>query len=213
MKRSRVLITVLTALMLFSITGCSKSKVGDIEVDAGESAIYIDAEGAVSYAICESFDKEYYDKGDLKDIIKKEIDEFNAGPSSSETDSAKLASFKNKDKKITAIIDFKTINDFVGYAKEYNGEGDNEIFIGKISDAVDEKIKIAGNFTEVKDGLVTDKTIKGAEVKKLESNIIVLKEQMIVQMESNIKYISENCTIKDGIVTITDDETAYIVYE
>lgn len=213
MKKNRVLMTVIVAFLFIGVTGCGKNKVGDLTVDAGESAIYLDQDGTVSYVMCEDFDKDYYDKGDLKEAIKQEIDDFNAGPSSKETDSASLESFKVKDKKVTAIIEFKSTDDFVGYVKEYNREGDDEIFIGKISDAVDEGIKISGKFTEVKDGLVTEETIKGTEVKKLEDNIIVLKEQMLVQMEGNIKYISENCTIEDGIVTITDDEIAYIVYE
>lgn len=213
MKNSVIAIVLMIMVIGTIFTGCGKSKIGDITVSAGESAIYIKEDGTVSYAICESFEEDYYDKGDLKDIIKEEIDEYNAGPSASELDSAKLESFKEKDDVVTAIIEFKKIKDFVNYIKDYNGEGDDEIFIGDVAAAVEDGLKISGEFTVVEDGNATEETVKGAEVKKSEDKIILLNEQMIVQVDGSVQYISSNCTIKDGIVTVTDDETAYIVYK
>lgn len=213
MKNSIIAIVLMIMVIGTIFTGCGKSKIGDITVSAGDSAIYIKEDGTVSYAICESFEEDYYDKGDLKDIIKEEIDEYNAGPSASELDSAKLESFKEKDDVVTAIIEFKKIEDFVNYIKDYNGEGDDEIFIGDMATAVEDGLKISGEFTVVEDGNATEETVKGADVKKSEDKIILLNEQMIVQVDGSVQYISSNCTIKDGIVTVTDDETAYIVYK
>lgn len=214
MKRSIIGIVLVIMLIGTLFVGCGKSDMGDITVNPGESAIYIKEDGSVSYAVCESFGEDYYDKGDLKDMIKEEIDEFNAGPSASELDSAKLDSFKVKKDVATAVIHFKTIKDFVNYAKECNGEGDDEIFIGTVAKAVEEGYKISGDFAVVKDGVLAEDTVKSSEVKKSEDNMILLKEQMIVQIEgASVKYLSENCTIKDGIITVSDDEKAIIVYK
>lgn len=213
MKKSIIKVILMIMITGTIFTGCGKSKIGDITVSAGESAIYIKEDGTLSYAICESFQEDYYDKGELKDIIKEEIDEYNAGLSASQLDSAKLEYFKEKDDVVTAIIEFKQIKDFVNYIKDYNGKGEDEIFIGDMATAVEEGFKISGKFSVVENGNPTEETVKGAEVKKSEDKLILLNEQMIVQVEGSIQYISENCTIKDGIVTVTDDETAYIIYK
>lgn len=215
MRKSILGIISMAALVTVSLCGCSsKNEVGDITVNAGESAIYIEDDGTVSYAMSEAFGQEYYDKGDLEDMIEDEIDEFNVGPYASSTESADLDSFSVKDDVATAIITFETIDDYVGYVRAYNGKSEKEMFIGKISDALDSEIKISGDFTEVKDGASTENTIKGSKIKEMDSNIIVVDEKLKVQLESKtIQYTSSNCIVKDGIVTVNDSEPAYIVYK
>lgn len=215
MRKNIFGILLLITLITVCVCGCSKkNKVGDITVNPGESAIYIEEDGTVSYAICEAFDQEYYDKDDLKDLIEDEIEEFNVGPYASSTKSADVDSFQVKDDAATAIITFESIQDYVNYVQHCNGQEEDEIFVGKISDALDSDIKISGEFTVVKDGAATEETVKGTAIKELDSNIIVVNEKLIVQLENKeIEYISANCTIADGIVTVTDDETAYIVYK
>lgn len=215
MKKSIFGIMASVVLIMVSVCGCSdKNKVGDITVSAGESAIYMEEDGAVSYAICESFDKEYYDKGDLKKLIEEEVDEFNVGPYASTTDAADFDSFQVKDDVATAIITFDTIDNFVSYIRNYNGKSEKEMFIGTISEAQDKGIKIVGDFTEVKDGASGEETVKGKAIRELDSNIIVVSDKVLVQLENKeIQYTSANCTVKDGIVTVNDDEKAYIIYQ
>lgn len=213
MKKSIIAIVLIMIVSCVMISGCSKSEIGDITVKAGESAIYIKDDGTVTYAICESFEEDYYDKGDLKETIKNEIDDFNAGSSSSEFDSAKLVSFKEKKDVVTVIMEFKKVNDFIGYIKDYNGEGSKDIFIGDVAEATDNGIKISGDFYAVEEGKLTDETVKASDIKNSEDKMILLREQMLVQVDGTVKYLSANCSIKDGIVTVTDDETAYIIYK
>lgn len=48
-------------------------KVGDIKLDSGVNAIYIDEDGAVSYGVTEKFADKDYDKDALEKYINDEV--------------------------------------------------------------------------------------------------------------------------------------------
>ena len=88
MKNKVIAVTLVGLVAVTVLTGCGKKKVGDITVGAGENAIFLEKNGKVSYAIGEAFDKDYYNKKDLKQKIKSEVKDFNKN-----SHSAKLNSF------------------------------------------------------------------------------------------------------------------------
>ena len=67
-----LLCTVLVMVMAVGLTACG-NKVGDIEMKEGESAIYIDEDGTVSYGVSEKFAEDYYNEDDLQKKIDAEI--------------------------------------------------------------------------------------------------------------------------------------------
>lgn len=64
----RVCALSLVLAMALSFTACGK-KVGDIKLDSGVNAIYIDEDGAVSYGVTEKFADKDYDKDALEKYI------------------------------------------------------------------------------------------------------------------------------------------------
>lgn len=206
---------MVTSLIAALLSGCTKKdQVGDIEMKAGDSALYIKEDGSLIYGICEAFDKEYYNEDDLDELINSEIKDFNDSEDASSEEAAKIKYFKVKDKKATAVFDFETINDFISYAKVYNGDEADDIFIGKIQEAVDSDYKINGQFNKVDKNTVTQDSITEAQAKELDDNMIIVNDKMKIQLENGaIEYVSQNCKIENDIISVTDDETAYIIYK
>jgi hypothetical protein len=195
------------------LSGCAKKEVGNISLKAGETGFYLQKDGTVEYEIYEKFDESYYDKKELKNKIKEELDSFNAGGSSKSLESAKLEYFGVEDKNVKVIIKFSSASDFMNYLIDCNEEENATTYIGKISDAVAAGIPFKGEFTEISINEPTGAVAKGKDLREMDLNVIAIKEKMKVQLDSSIKYISDNCTIKDGIVNISDSEQTIIVYE
>jgi len=209
-----VAIILLVGLAVYFFNSCSRNSVGDISVNTGESALYIESNGEIMYAMKESFDKAYYDKDSLEEAVETEISNFNAGSYASSGDSVKLDTFKVKDNSALVIISFDSISDYVNYAKQCNGYTEDEIFIGKVSQAIASGFEFDTEIYAVESGKLSDTAVDTATIKSYSGSVIIIKEQMKIQIEDkNVEYLSGNCTVKDGIVTVTDENTAYIVFK
>lgn len=200
---------ILTVIMTLGLTACG-TKIGDIDLEAGQSGIYIQKDETVSYGVSEKFDKHYYDKGDLEDKIKKEVADYNASDDASVNDAIALDDFDVSNDTATMILDIATAYDFLNYMNDYNKIDKDKFYIGKIEDNSDCKIK--GKF--VSPDKKETKTKK--EIKEMsDANILIVNEEYKVQIDGTVKYISENCTIDEaGIVSTAkaEDGTSYVVY-
>lgn len=205
----KITVLVMAAIMAVMVTACGNT-VGDITLQAGQSAIYIQKDGSVSYAVVEAFDKDYYDKDSLEEKIENEVQEYNSGNAASVTDALKLDSFKVKKDKATLVFNFITTYDFLEYVKKYNRVPAEEFYIGTIADNT--KAAIKGDFVSPD----KKKTATKAEISKMtDAEILIVKDQYKVQIDGTVQFISENCTIdEDGIITTAkpDDGKSYIVY-
>lgn len=207
MKKTAV--SFLTIILAIGFAGCGHT-VGDMDIGAGENAIYIQESGDISYATAESFDKDYYDKGDLEDKIDKEIEDYNNSNKASVNDAAEVKDFSVKKDVATMVLNFVTGYDFYTYMSDYNKEDKEKFYIGKISD--NSYCDIDGEFVS------PDKKDKadGEDIKELkDKNILVVNGQYKIQSEYKILYMSDNCTVdEEGIITTakSEDELSYIVY-
>ncbi len=206
----RIMAMLMSVVLTLGLTACGHT-VGDVDLELGQSAIYIQKDGMVSYAVSESFDKDYYDKDELKKEIEAEIKAYNASSDASVDDAITLDSFSVSKKVATLSLDFTTTYDLLNYMLNDNRVEKDKFYIGTIDSNDD--CKISGNFVEPgKKDKIKAKTIKSMT----DSNILIVDEQYKVQVEGNVLYTSDNCKIDDdGIVTTakSDDELSYIVYE
>lgn len=205
----KIMLLVMSIVLAVGLTACG-STVGDIDLEAGQSAIYIQDDGVVSYAVAEKFDKDYYNEDDLEDKVEKELADYNASSGASVSDAITLSDFDVSDDTATMVLDFATDYDFLGYIKNYNNVESDKFYIGTISDNLNCKIK--GDFVSPD----RKETIKGKEVGKMsESYILIVDEEYKVQVNGEVLYTSENCKIdEDGIITTanTEEGMSYIVY-
>ena len=203
------IVFIISAMLALGLTACG-STVGDIDLEAGQSAIYIQENGAVSYAVSEKFDKDYYDEDDLEDEIEKEVAAYNAGEGASVKDAVKLEDFDVSKDTATMVLEFATNYDFLEYIMDYNNISADKFYSGTISGNSDCTIK--GDFVSA-DG---KETMKGKKIRNMtEADILIVDEEYKVQIEGKVLYTSTNCKIdEDGIVTTAkvDDGMSYIVY-
>lgn len=200
---------VMTIVLALGLTACGKT-VGNMDLEAGQSAIYIQEDGIVSYAVSEKFDKDYYDKDALEDKIKKEVADYNGGSKASVSDAISVDQFQVKNDVATLVLEFTTDYDFLSYVMDYNRTASDQFYIGTISD--NSECKIEGEFvTPDKKKAITNKEIKAMK----DANILIVNEQYKVQVDGTVQYMSDNCKVdKDGIITTAtaEDGTSYIVY-
>ncbi len=196
---------ILCVCLMFCLTGCGET-IGKIKLNSGENGFYIKKDGTVLYAVSESFDKKYYDKDELKKAIEEEVKSYNESNVASVSDSIKVEKIKVSRKKANMTLKFATIYDFDSYIDKYNKAEDEKFYVGAV----------AANPYDISGDLVsTDKkkTIKAEDVEGMNADIIVTDEKSKIQVDGDILYISEKCTVdKKGIVTTADDGISYVVY-
>ena len=194
--------------MTIGLVGCSP--LGDIELETGDSGIYIEDNGAVQYGSCEKFDKKYFNEDQLENEINTEVDSFNKSKSASVDDACSIEKFKTNSKEANLILGFVTTYDFKNYMYNYAGFEKDGFYIGPISD--NDFCKIKGSFVKPH----SKKTVTAKEVKKMKDCILITYTPFKVQVKGDIKYISTNCKIdEDDVVSTSPNkgELSYIVYD
>lgn len=195
-------------VLTVGLVGCNP--LGDIELNAGDSGIYIEDNGAVSYGSCEKFNKKYYNEDQLENEINTEVEDFNKSKYSSVDDACSIEQFKANSKEANLVLDFVTTYDFKNYMINYAGFEPEGFYVGPISD--NDKCDIKGTFKKPH----SNKTVTAIDVKKMKECILVTYTPFKVQVKGDIKYISDNCKINEDDVVSTSKnkgELSYIVYD
>lgn len=199
---------IVAIMMAIGLVGCNP--LGDIELNAGDSGIYIEDDGAVSYGSCEKFDKKYYNEKELEQQIDTEVADFNKSKHSSVDDACSIEQFKANSKEANLVLDFVTTYDFKNYMLNYAGFEPEGFYVGPISD--NDKCEINGTFKKPN----SKKTVTAKEVKKMKDCILVTYTPFKVQVNGDIKYVSTNCKVdEDNVVSTSPNkgELSYIVYD
>ena len=204
----KIAVAFVTIALMVGLVGCSP--LGDIELEAGDSGIYIEDDGAISYGSCEKFDKKYYNEDQLENEIDTEVSDFNKSKYSSVDDACSINDFSANSKEARLVLDFVTTYDFKNYMINFAGFEEDGFYVGPISD--NDKCPIKGTFVKPH----TKKTVTAKEIKNMKDCILVTYTPFKVQVDGDIKYISTNCKIDDDDVVSTSKnkgELSYIVYD
>lgn len=182
---------------LLSIPGCGSS------FEPSVSSLYVRESGALTYAVVESFEKDYYSLNEFQSMIEREVDTYN---SSYSEPAITIEQVEVKDGTLYLLMDFADAEVYSRYSETY-------CFVGTIDDALEEgrSFDMAFkdiNYEEYTTAEVTDKK---------ENHVVVLKEEGIVELEKAVKYVSNNVEIiSDHMVQVMSmddaDEYAYIIY-
>lgn len=198
-KRFKAAAAAAFACAAFLLTGCAGVFPGDIELEAGESAIYIE-DGLISYCVMESFDEEYYDSDELESAIDEEVADFNASDLSSGEDGAVVSTFKIKNKEAYLVMEFASAQDFLNYVLEYERASSEDFYIGAAGE-IPEELELSDELAAALEDAADD------------DRIIVTTDVMLIQIaDESVIEASENCSETDGVITTADDELSYIIY-
>lgn len=187
----------IVALILCLATGC-----GNPLKKMTKSTVYIEKDGKVQSLSVESFEKEYYNEGELKNFIEKEIA---SQQKERGEDSVSIKEFAVKEKQAILQLQFAGLEDYQAFT-------DTEVESGAYNPEI---IKSKQIDTVIEVGAKSKQAIAQiGDVDKL--NYIFLKDPEGIQLlfDNQIKYCSENVTILDeNLVSIPADEQCFILYE
>lgn len=194
MKKNRLLLAAGLALLL---GGCAFG--GKVDT----TTIIVDKSGAVTEAIVEDFDKDYYNADELEQMITEEIGDYN-GTAGGEK--VKLDSFEQTE-------DGGQIRLEIGYATaaDYTQMNGRELFCGTVSEAYE------AGYTFV--SMIDQKTgsaVSEADILEMGDKKIVISEEAVnIQTPGRISYASEGVSVTDKTATLPDDgeSLSYIIYE
>lgn len=196
-------------MVLFLLTGCSQIMKSDT------TGIYIDKNGAVTEAVIDTLDQDYYDKDELKDSIDAAIKTYNdeAGK-----ESISLKKFRVKKDKVSVFMDYDAYTDY----KTFNNV---ELFWGTVAEAAKEgyNLDVEVTPTSSEDKKVSLSSLQDAEK---EYHVVILNQPIQVELARTITYASSNVKVTDTKMAVvnaasetengaqnTMAEYAYIVYK
>lgn len=209
MKYNKIItISAILFITALYLAGCGNKKLGDIDLDTGESGLYINGD-TVSYGVNESFEKDYYDSDDIKAAVESEVEEFNNSSLASSSDAMSISTLKIKDKEAKFVFKFSTYDDYLNYIINYNRVSEDEIFLGTLNEA-NGQFSIESDFVNVSDGTDISYT---SILENEDYNILIINETTKVQIEDGAAYMSDNCSVDENIITTPDGETGYIIFE
>lgn len=192
MRKAEKLLLLAASVVLLS--GCS------MKFSAEEDSVYVNKKGEVLGAIVESFDKDYYDKDELQDMLEQEVVEYNA---ENGKDSIEVDSFKVSSGLVKVIMNYSNWADYAHF-------NDVQFFAGKLSDIQGKNYGTNVSFI----------SRDGAENTTLEAidgdyYVILLEEKIVVQTPGKIAYVSDNVTIEgEKLARVNEDASglAYVIY-
>ncbi len=173
MRRSLRFLLLLPMTIL--LAGCGQ------KFEPTESTIFVTSKGIVQSAVMESFDKSYYDFGELSEDAQKAVKAFCLDRNE---ESVSITSLTNTEDSVTLLMEYQTAEDYAAF---------NEVllFSGTFSEAVeagylpDELHDPEGQLVEL-------------DIEKLgQCKTIVTEESICLQTSGKIRYMSENVMLLD----------------
>lgn len=188
---------VVTAALALSVGGCGSS------FEPSETSIYVQKDGKVTYAVVESFDKEYYSLEEFQTMIEREVTACNGIYSEPAISIKKL---EVKDGTLYLLMDFTSAEAYGRYSEEY-------CFVGTIDEALESGKSFDTPFKDKNDEERTTAEVTG----KKNSHVLIVQSEGIVELEKAVKYVSGNVEIlsahKLRVAPMeSEEEYAYIVY-
>lgn len=190
-------LTILCALFLtLSLTACSSS------FEPSVTSLYVRKNGELTYAVVESFEKEYYSLAEFQSMIDREVESCNSNYSEPAITVERL---EVEDGTLYLLLNFTDADAYSRYNEEY-------CFVGTIEEA----LGIGQSFNLVfKDADYEERTTAEVTEKK-DDKVLILQQEGIVQLEAPVKYVSNNVeVISDHMVEVMPieeaDEYAYII--
>lgn len=185
-------------ILLCLFTGCGKVP------EEGETSIKVDRKGGITASVREAFDKDYYDKGELKETIQNAIADYNK---QADGEPIKLEKFRVGGKVAKVTMSYASDEDY----KNFN---QTDIMNGEL-----EEVLTAGYNIQT---MVTDRHGKQVLLHNLVAakepyHIAVFTEDCTVETSERILYVSGNVTTEGRRIAHVDvndtAEYAFVVYQ
>lgn len=184
-------------VVMLAATGCGESFKPTV------SSLYIQKDGKITQAIVESFEKDYYSFSEFQSMTEKEISTYN---SSMGEEQVSVNQLELEGDTAYLLLDYVNAEAYSRYSEEF-------CFVGTVEEALDEGLSFDMVFKDPEYEEYSAAEVTGQK----SSHVAVLREEGVVQLETPVKYVSNNVDIISDrmleVMAIEDeDEYAYIIY-
>lgn len=194
MKKQTLLLLIICSVLL--LTGC-KANLNEVK----KSTVLVNKDGTVKSVSMETFDMEYYDKGEAEQFIKEEVDAQNSqmGENSVTLEELKI---DEKNKKAKLKMNFQNLN-------SYNEFNKTKLKSEKIEDIPSDALIVSAK---------TEEKVHLEDIKKDDKLKVVSstdsQESIQVMVEGKILYYSYGAKlVEKDVVETKINETCYIIYK
>lgn len=195
MKKKLLYLVLLMSLLV--ITGCSK-KDKSVEMDKAEvNTIYAKANGELTVATVESFDKPHYDIEELRNFVAKEVDEYNKKAGE---DKVRIDKIKKQGSKVIMLMTYTGMDQYVAFNKltaAYFNSGINNLQLELPATLINASNESATSTKEV--------------IQSEGYKVLVLNEPYDIYVDGKVKYYSENAKLTDSNKLIGGAEGTTVV--
>lgn len=196
MKKIRV--SVMTLLMIGCLSACSNST-----KEITETTVEIGKDGQVTGTIVEAFDKEYYDIGELEEMAKQEIEDYNSQAGNGRVE---LVSLTQEGTNVIMVISYDS-------AEDYTKFNEKTLFYGTIEEAAEQGYLQQAEVIEVGnvEAVITEETLMGMSSKM----IVVAEEPVRIMTSGKMTHFSEGVNIleskREAVLTESASGLFYII--
>lgn len=185
------------SVLLLSISGCGSS------FEPSISSLYVQKDGTLTYAVVESFEKDYYSLNEFQSMIEREVDTCNSMYSEP---AITINQVEVKDGTLYLLLEFVNAEAYSNYNEEY-------CFVGTIEEALEEGRSFDMVFKDTKYEEYTTAEVTD----KKENHVLIVQSEGVVELEAAVKYASNNVEIlSERMVEVMpmadEEEYAYIIY-
>lgn len=162
--------------------------------------------GSIRVTSVESFDEDYYDAGELKNMIQEAVSSYNQEKGGS---GVSRKYFRVADKTAVVVLDYQSAEDY----QDFNG---TPLFMGTVGDAQSEGYDFESIMAAVSHE-DSSRILNQATLDQLTDNeVIILTEQVNVVMPRGILYATPNLGVTDelhatAIDTISAEKPAIVI--
>ncbi len=190
-------VTILCALFLvLPMAACGSS------FDPSVTSLYVQKNGELTYAVVESFEKEYYSLSEFQSMIDREVESCNSNYSEPAISVERL---EVENGTLYLLLNFSNAKAYSSYNEEY-------CFVGTIEEA----LGVGQSFDLLFKDADYEECTTAEVTEKKDNQVLILQNEGIVQLEKPVKYVSNNVEIiSDHMVEVMpieeEDEYAYII--
>jgi hypothetical protein len=198
MKKKLLYLLLLMSLLV--ITGCSKN-VKSIEMDKVEvNTILAKANGELTVATVESFDKPHYNIEELRSFVAKEVDEYNKKAGEGKV---KVDEIKQQGSKVVMLITYTGMDQYAAF---------NKVTAAYFNSGIDNlQLELPATLINASNESATStKDVIQSEGYK----VLVLNEPYDIYVDGKVKYYSENAKLTESNNVIgAADGTTVVVFK
>ena len=193
-------ILILTVFMMLSLCGCGEEQV---VIPVTEPTIEITTDGELIAYLVESFDKAYYDLGELEAMVREEVADFvkdhaliaEDGKQGMSVESVAMAA--DGSSNVVVALRFASSDVYEMYFE-------TELFYGTVAEAEAAGYGLSAALISVKDGeIFTDELAQ----KYAKRKVLVLEDQVVVRCPKEVLYVGTNTSLTaEGFVDCTQGD-------